>query len=195
MENSYGLLPYYKNAYLDRLHPKTPKQLKDLRDKYQAMTKESFYKKKPNIYLYGLSRRGKTWLLHAIAHMIINKYEERSIAYITSPALMRAFIQPSEDENGESMISIYAGKKVLIVDDFGQEYKPDTRFIENRYEEFFRWRFNHDKITMIGSNATMNAIEEIFGGSFANFLDGEFLTIEVDIGEDISKIRLEEKWT
>lgn len=194
MDNVFGLLPRYGHADLKKVHPDTSRQLLDLCDRFDKMTAEEFYDKRPDLYLFGLSRRGKTWVLHAIANKIIHQFGEKSLRYISSPKLMHYFVKFTDNDYGESMVDAIAGKKVLIVDDFGQEYKSDTRFVENRYEEFFRWRFGYEKITMIGSNATVDTIESIFGGSFANFIDGEYLTYEISEGIDLSSHFLEDKW-
>lgn len=194
MENVFGLLPRYGHADLKKVHPDTSGQLLALCKRFDKMKKEEFYDKEPSLYLFGLSRRGKTWVLHAIANKIIKEFGEKSILYISSPKLMHYFVKFVENDYGEMMTDAVAGKKVLIVDDFGQEYKSDTRFVENRYEEFFRWRFGHNKITMIGSNATLDTIDSIFGGSFANFIDGEYLTYEISEGIDMSTHFLEKKW-
>lgn len=189
-----GLLPFYADASLEKLHPRTSRLLKDLVHKFDGMDKEYFYNKRPNVYLYGVARSGKTWVLHAIANKIIKDFNEKSIYFLTSPKLTEYFVTTTYDDYGENVLNVLAHKNVLMVDDLGQEYKSENRYIESRYEEFFRWRFSHNKVTFIASNADLETIEKIFGISFVDFLCGEYIAYEIEEAPDLSQVILEDKW-
>ena len=196
MSNKYGALPYYADAKLNKLVKEASEEFHKLKEFFETITEKELYEKRPNIYLFGAQRRGKTWLLHAIMNLIIEKFQEKSIYYITSPRLMTMFMtNPIKEETGEKLTNIIGQKRILLLDDLGQEYKPSTGFVENRIEEFLRWRFSHNKITFVSGNATIDDIEQIYGKSFADFLDGEFITYEITTDSlDLSKIFLERKW-
>jgi len=196
MANRYGLLPYYEKADLKDLVKEASDEFHKLKKFFDTISNEELYVKRPNVYLFGAQRRGKTWMLHAIMNKIIEMFAEKSLFYITAPHLMRLMLKDDRDEaTGESLLNVVTQKKILFLDDLGQEYKPHSGFVENRFEEFLRWRFSHNKITFVSGNATIEHIEQIYGKSFGDFLGGEYITFEVtEDAIDLSKLFLDRKW-
>lgn len=193
-----GKLPYYSNADLKDLMKEASPDLHKLKDKFLKLTKEEFYDLKPNIYIYGDHRRGKTWILHALMNYIINNYKEKSIYYVSMPQLiefMKDYSSSSLSFLDENIIFIYMNCNVLFIDDFGMEYKSVTGWSVVKVEEFLRYRFSHNKITIIAGNVDLEMIESVYGKSMADFIDGEYITYEIyPDSKDLSKIVLSKKW-
>lgn len=194
-EPDYGLLKrdVYKNASFSNLHSQAPEELKALVKKFKSMTKEAFYENKLNIYLYGSYRVGKTFILHCIAKHIIEKFGEKSIYFVRVPDLYKYFMKNTPYRDNGTMIKFLLGRRVLIIDDLGQEYRANSGFAETMVEDFIRKRFNKGYITYIGSNANIDTLEKTYGESFSALISGEYVCIEIEDDVNISKILLEEK--
>lgn len=192
-----GILPRYKDAELDNLAKEAGIELHKLKKFFLSLSKEDFYNKKPNIYIFGAHRRGKTWMLHALFNYIKKTYGEKSIYFITAPQLIKYSMKLRDNINDilESEFAIFKLSNVLFIDDFGLEYKTDSGYAENIMEEFLRWRFSYNKITLIASNLTVDDLEKIYGKSMADFIYGEYITYEIyEDCKDLSKLFLEMKW-
>lgn len=192
---SYGLLsnPNYINATLKGIDKRSSESLQKLCEKIFTTDKEKFYKDRLNIYLYGLPRRGKTWVLHAMLNHLIKEYKEKSVYFVTSPELYNAHVNHTTNSEGVKWISYYASRKFLALDDLGQEYRSNTGFAESKIETFLRYRFNHGFITYVASNADPDTLRSVYGQSFAEFIQGEYIMFDVSDGVNISEILLADK--
>lgn len=192
-----GKLPYYKDADLKDLMKEASPDLHKLKDKILNLSKEDFYNIKPNIYIYGGHRRGKTWIMHAIMNHIINTYGEKSIYYVTVPSLIECmkFNDNIRDFDDESLYNIFLTARVLFIDDFGLEYKSATGWAVTKFETFIKTRFAYNRITFLSGTLDLDNIEKIYGESLADFIDGEFITYEIyPDSKDLSKIALSKRW-
>lgn len=192
-----GKLPYYKDADLKDLMKEASPDLHKLKDKILNLSKEDFYNIKPNIYIYGGHRRGKTWIMHAIMNHIINTYGEKSIYYVTVPFLIECmkFNDNIRDFDDESLYNIFLTARVLFIDDFGLEYKSATGWAVTKFETFIKTRFAYNRITFLSGTLDLDNIEKIYGESLADFIDGEFITYEIyPDSKDLSKIALSKRW-
>ena len=83
-------------------------------------------------FIYGDSGLGKTHLMHAIGHYILNHYPNLRLRCITSEDFANELIQSIQDKNPESFRQRYRNIDVLLVD--------DIQFLESKehtQEEFF----------------------------------------------------------
>ena len=193
--NRYGLLTnkIYSEAELNAIDKRSAKSLRLLVNKFLRTNKATFLAKKINIYLYGPNRVGKTWFLHALSNYIINEYKIKSLYFITAPKLYKIYIKnPIKDDN-TTWINFIATRKILILDDLGQEYRAKSGFAETNFEELIRWRFNNSRITIISGNATPKTIKEVYGQSFSNFIEGEYIAYEIREDINMSKLKLVER--
>jgi len=189
-----GLFPKYANASMKNLHKKAPKDLRDLLEKISKTDSRAFFKKADNIYLYGESRVGKTWILHAIANHIIKNFNEKSVLYITANSLQTAFTDFTVSKDGETLIQIIAEKRVLFVDNLGLEYhKAESDYVKKKLESFFRFRCDSSLITYIASKLKMSSLIDMYGRSFYEFLNGEYIGFEIESDINLGDIILEEK--
>lgn len=192
-----GKLPYYKNADLKDLMKEASPDLHKLKDKILNLSKEDFYNIKPNIYIYGGHRKGKTWIMHAIMNHIMNTYGEKSIYYVTVPSLLEYMKINSDNHyfDDESLFNIFLTARVLFIDDFGLEYKSTTGWAITKFETFIKTRFAYNRITFLSGTLDLDNIEKIYGESLADFIDGEFITYEIyPDSKDLSKIALSKRW-
>lgn len=86
------------------------------------------------LYIYGGSGLGKTHLMHAIGHRILQKFPYMRLRCITSEDFVNDFIQAIQDKNTENFRQQYRNIDVLLVDDIqflGQGDKDSSK------EEFF----------------------------------------------------------
>ena len=166
-----------------------------LLEKISKTDSRAFFKKADNIYLYGESRVGKTWILHAIANHIIKSYGENSVYIVTTSDLAEYFMKQTWNaEYGYSWIDVLLGKRVLIIDGLGKEYRgSQSGFFENKFESFIRERINNMRITYIESKFDIGDLELEYGKGLSGVIAGEFICFDIDSNVDMSKVMMDEK--
>lgn len=84
------------------------------------------------LFLYGGSGLGKTHLMHAIGHYILNNFDNKKILYVSSEMFTNELINALRDKEIGSFKKKYRNIDVLLID--------DIQFIEGKdrtQEEFF----------------------------------------------------------
>lgn len=84
------------------------------------------------LFLYGGSGLGKTHLMHAIGHYILNNFDNKKILYVSSEMFTNELINAIRDKEIGSFKKKYRNIDVLLID--------DIQFIEGKdrtQEEFF----------------------------------------------------------
>lgn len=183
----------YRNARFDNLHAKASPEIQRLVKKFSLTTKDTLYKKKLNFFIFGNHRIGKTWFLHALANHLIVKFNERSLYYATCPKLYEYFKKHSKRKDS-TWVTFLASVRFLFLDDLGLEYRgAASGFAETYIENFVRFRFNSGRVTILSSNAGVDSLYDIYGKSFAKFIEGEFVVIELPSDVNMSQVILHEK--
>ena len=188
------LRPEYASANLKLIHKKASEDLKNLCKKILEIPKEEFYKKNFHLYLYGPYRAGKTWFFHAVMNYLYLKFGENSMYFITSPNLLEYFRNRKMYDDEFTWVQYLSNKRFLVIDDIGQEYRgSNTGFAETYLEQFIRWRINNGFITYLGGNGNVNELIKVYGGSFGELIDSEFVTFDIENSPNMGKIILQEK--
>lgn len=69
------------------------------------------------LFLYGGVGLGKTHLMHAIGHFILDHNPEKRVLYLSSEKFTNEFINSIRDDRGESFRNKYRSIDVLLIDD------------------------------------------------------------------------------
>ena len=93
---------------------------------------------------------GKTFSLSYIFQRL---WWERtcSVGYVFSPTLFKLFADKAD-------VKSYEKCSLLLLDDFGREYRPDWLF--SRFEEFVETRHANMKSTVITTNLTLDQLKD-----------------------------------
>jgi len=190
----YGLYDKYKDASLQNLHKETPTDIRKILVKHKNISKTKFYREQLNFFIASAQRIGKTWALHAIANCIIDRFDEKSVRYVTAGALQKGFVSFSDLKGVDNLISTLAGKRFLFIDDLGLEYrKEQSVFVKVKFEEFLRWRMSNNKVTYLASKIYGEDFIDFYGQSLYDFICGEYVDINIEEPDfNIGKIILEE---
>lgn len=188
------LRPEYAEANLKTIHKKASKDLKDLCKKIIEIPKDDFYKKNFHLYLYGPYRAGKTWFFHAVMNYLYDNFAEERMHFITSPNLLELFRSRKMYDSEYTWVQYLSNMRFLVVDDIGQEYRGSgTGFAETYLEQFIRWRVNNGFITYLGGNGNVDELIKVYGGSFGELIDSEFVTFDIENSPNMGKVILQEK--
>lgn len=114
------------------------------------------------LFLYGGSGLGKTHLMHAIGHYILENYPEKKVLYVSSEMFTNELIKSLEDNKKTKMRAFknkYRNVDVLLID--------DIQFIEGKeatQEEFFHTfntLYDLNKQIIISSDRAPNKLTKL----------------------------------
>lgn len=114
------------------------------------------------LFLYGGSGLGKTHLMHAIGHYILEHYPEKNVLYVSSEMFTNELIKSLEDNKKTRMRAFknkYRNLDVLLID--------DIQFIEGKeatQEEFFHTfnaLYDMNKQIIISSDRAPNKLTKL----------------------------------
>ncbi len=136
-----------------------------------------------NLYLYGGTGLGKTFLSGCIAKEVASK--GYWTVYETAGALFRRYETAKfsrEPEDALRQVARYETCDLLILDDLGSELT--TPFVLSALYQLVNQRLNAGVHTVISSNLNLDGIKERYSPQVASRLEGEYRGLPF-LGEDI----------
>lgn len=145
-----------------------------------------------NLYLYGGTGLGKTFLSGCIAKRVAR--DGHWTVYATTGELLRRYedLKFNRDEDGacQEAVRRYEGCELLVLDDLGSELT--TPFVQSALYQLLNQRMLTGKHTVISSNLDMDEVRGRYVGQVASRLEGEFQELPF-FGRDIRLQRKEER--
>ena len=143
-------------------------------------------------YLYGANRTGKSYLAAVMAIDLANKGNKGQVpvCYINASKRFRELSELDKLKSNEfkEKLELYSNVPVLVIDDFGNEFKND--FIRDAIvKEIITTRCSKKLYTIFTSNYTLDEIGILYSGSNSNpaaaIMAGQIVrTIKAMCGKD-----------
>ncbi len=145
---------------------------------------ENFDKEKKNLYFYGHSGTGKTFMASCIANDLIMK--GYTIVYQSAYKLFQfmedyKFNRIDRSANASLYDNIY-NSDLLIIDDLGTEF--GTTYTCSVFFDILNTRILNEKSTLISSNLTLNNLENNYTDRVSSRIIGNFELMRF-MGDDI----------
>ncbi len=138
----------------------------------------------PNLLLFGKSGLGKTYLLHAIAHRLV----ERDIMPVyTSAYHLLEVARRAYFENDSEMLAEMMNAPILLIDDLGTEPMLQNITIEQLFNLLNERQLRH-RHTVISTNLTVDELKERYTERIASRLRDETSWRKLlFVGDDVRK--------
>lgn len=135
-----------------------------------------------NLFFYGDTGLGKTFLCNCIANEILNM--EKSVLYKTAPELFKMLdeIRFNNYEKNIEQEKIIFDCDLLVIDDLGAEYK--TKPLESDLFNIINMRLLNKKPVIISTNMNANELPEFYTQRIVSRIYGHYDMFEF-VGEDI----------
>ena len=135
-----------------------------------------------NLFFYGDTGLGKTFLCNCIANEILNM--EKTVLYKTAPELFKMLdeIRFNDYEKNIEQEKIIFDCDLLVIDDLGAEYK--TKPLESDLFNIINMRLLNKKPVIISTNMNANELPEFYTQRIVSRIYGHYDMFEF-VGEDI----------
>ena len=170
----------------DDIYENTGLSIRDINEDVVAKCKNyinNFTTEFQNIYLYGNTGVGKTFLLNCIAKDIINK--EHSVLYFSAPELFDILIKGAfdrYDSDSNNVRDLIYDCDLLIIDDLGTEYINNA--VISQLFICLNDRLQHKKPVVISSNLSPNKLADTYSERIGSRIVGNYLSLRL-VGKDI----------
>ncbi len=146
---------------------------------------ESVYR---NLYLFGSTGRGKTFLCNCIAKEIIDK--GHIVIYVSATDLFKKLEEykfyRNENQHNQQFIEYLEKADLLIIDDLGTELH--TQFTSSELFNIINRRHTERKHTIISSNLAIHELENVYSSRIESRLIGNFENLKF-VGDDIRQLK------
>ena len=141
-----------------------------------------------NIFLYGDTGMGKTFLSNCIAKALIDSGV--SVIYVTSFELVNIFEKRIKDKTEADAFAYdhIFDADLLIIDDLGTEFT--NSFTKSNLFEIINERLLHQKSTVISSNLNIREIKELYTERIASRIADRYKILRF-FGDDIRAKKIE----
>lgn len=142
---------------------------------------EKFDSQYENLYLYGNSGLGKTFISHCIAKELLDK--GKSVIYQTATDLIDSIRRNKFNQNIQvNTLSYLYQCDLLIIDDLGTESL--TEFANNELFNLLNRRLMDQKSTVISTNSSLKELQKRYSTRLTSRIIGNFTFLKF-IGDDI----------
>lgn len=174
---------YSKNALNDKINISPYENMKAVYNECVMFCKE-FDTVKKNLYFYGSSGTGKTFMANCIASNLLK--EGHSVVYYSAYKLFQfmedyKFLRIDRESNIHDFDSIY-NCDLLIIDDLGTEF--GSGYTCSVFFDILNTRLLNEKSTIISSNLTLGNLEKKYTERVASRIIGNFEVMRF-LGDDI----------
>ena len=141
-----------------------------------------------NLYLYGKSGLGKTFLCNCIAKELLDK--SKSVLYLSASQLFKMLEKDTfknDTEEFSEVLKLIFDADLLIIDDLGTEFQ--TSFTSSEFFNIINLRYIKKKPVVISTNLGTEDIIDKYSDRVISRLYGNYEFLEF-IGEDIRILKL-----
>ena len=159
--------------------------LENIRKIHKVCTQFGENDKFENLFLYGDSGLGKTFLCNCIAEKMLK--EDHIVLYVTAPQLFKIlsdeqFNNNENDESRKEYIDDITSVDLLIIDDLGTEFS--TSFTQTEFFNIINTRMLNRHSTIISSNLSPFDLAEEYSERTMSRIIGNYTALKF-FGDDI----------
>jgi chromosomal replication initiator protein len=102
------------------------------------------------LFIYGDSGLGKTHLLHAIGHYVVDNFQSKRIRYVSTETLMNEFVDAIRNKSQMTFKRRYRECDVLLVDDI--QFMEGKEQLQEEFFHTFNWLYEGSKQIVLSSD-------------------------------------------
>jgi len=175
---------YYSNI-IDPNHGRSPRENMEGIWTIALNFTEKFGERFENLFLYGETGLGKTFLSNCIAKELLSK--GHTVLYTSATQLFRhvenaRFNREAVQKGDAALLSMAYDVDLLIIDDLGTEFA--TTVTTSELFNFINTRLLTKKSTIISTNLSPGDLEDFYFDRITSRIFGEYTTLQF-IGDDI----------
>jgi chromosomal replication initiator protein len=102
------------------------------------------------LFIYGDSGLGKTHLLHAIGHYVVDNFPSKRIRYVSTETLMNEFVDAIRNKSQMTFKRRYRECDVLLVDDI--QFMEGKEQLQEEFFHTFNWLYEGSKQIVLSSD-------------------------------------------
>ncbi len=179
------------SLYSDEIDPSTGKSPRDKIDSILRTALDfvkNFDEDFTNLFLYGKSGLGKTFLCNCIAKDILDK--GKSVLYLSAAQLFKMLEKntfKNDFDDFDDMFNLIFDSDLLIIDDLGTEFQ--TSFTASEFFNIINLRFIKKKSVVISTNLSPEDIADKYSDRVVSRFYGNYDFLQF-LGDDIRILKL-----